>query len=355
MTDKVLEFSDPKAIEDQAREWLLRLDGDTALTTQELAALRKWTGQSPAHRQELLRIARFWSDANVLAHLSVPLPKPRVKGLSALVDARRFALVGTVFLLAVALSLGSWLFHERVTGTNGLYATAVGEQQIRTLADGSIIQLNTGSQVRVDYDRNYRAVYLLRGEAHFTVAHDPAYPFEVYVGVDVIRAVGTAFSVYLKGDEVRVTVSEGRVALASIEHDAPVSNSSPSARTEAGAASRNSSAQFLGSLNSGQSATLNRAVTEVRNLDKTSLERETAWREGLLVFAGAPLSEVIEQVSRYTPINIEIADAKLRSLPVGGRFKVDDLPAVLDVLESSFNIRVVRPDPQHIVLLARRQ
>jgi transmembrane sensor len=167
--------------------------------------------------------------------------------------------------------------------------------------------------------------------------------------------VGTAFSVYLKGDEVRVTVSEGRVALASIEHDAPVSNSSPSARTEAGAASRNSSAQFLGSLNSGQSATLNRAVTEVRNLDKTSLERETAWREGLLVFAGAPLSEVIEQVSRYTPINIEIADAKLRSLPVGGRFKVDDLPAVLDVLESSFNIRVVRPDPQHIVLLARGQ
>lgn len=352
MTGKVLEFPDRQATEDQAREWLVRLDGDAPLAVHEREALHKWAEQGPAHRQELLRVAKFWNEANVLTHLAVPLRKPAATALLALFDARRYVAIGAVFLLAVAVSLGSWLLHQRITATNGLYATAVGEQRTWTLVDGSIIQLNTGSRVQVDYGRELRTVRLLRGEAHFAVAHDAQHPFEVYAGVDMIRAVGTAFSVYLDDDQVRVTVSEGRVALASFGKDTEPLDSHAAAKVRTRMGSRIPSAKFLGSLDSGQSATLNETAAEMQLLDEKSLERQTAWREGLLVFSGQPLSEVVAEVSRYTPINIEIVDPGLKSLPVGGRFKINDLPAILDVLESNFHIRVIRPDEQHIRLLA---
>jgi transmembrane sensor len=99
-------------------------------------------------------------------------------------------------------------------------------------------------------------------------------------------------------------------------------------------------------------ARLHENIAEVRTLATEDLARELAWREGLLVFTDEPLSQVIDEVSRYTSVRIEIADARLRALPVGGRFKLGDVDAMLDALESSFGIRVLRLDDEHIQLLA---
>ncbi len=71
----------------------------------------------------------------------------------------------------------------------------------------------------MDYDEGFRDVHLLQGEAHFSVAHDKNLPFRVFAGAGQIRAVGTAFTVYLKNDSVDVTVTEGSVALAAISSD----------------------------------------------------------------------------------------------------------------------------------------
>ena len=59
-------FSDRDRIEQEAREWLIRLDSDTEPSAEEVRALRAWVARSPAHRQELLRISAFWNDANIL-------------------------------------------------------------------------------------------------------------------------------------------------------------------------------------------------------------------------------------------------------------------------------------------------
>ena len=42
----------------------------------------------------------------------------------------------------------------------------------------------------------------IESEGFFEVAHDLSRPFSVYAGNDVVRAVGTAFSVRLRGDAV---------------------------------------------------------------------------------------------------------------------------------------------------------
>jgi ferric-dicitrate binding protein FerR (iron transport regulator) len=56
-------------IQRQARMWLVRMDGDKRLTEAERAALKEWMSRSARHRKELVRLARFWNQANILTEL----------------------------------------------------------------------------------------------------------------------------------------------------------------------------------------------------------------------------------------------------------------------------------------------
>ena len=90
-------------------------------------------------------------------------------------------------------------------------ATAVGQQRTVTLADGSIVALNTNTIVETDLNHRLRQIYLRKGEAHFQVAHDRSRPFLVHAGDAVVRAVGTAFEVRLRTDQhVDIVVNEGQ-------------------------------------------------------------------------------------------------------------------------------------------------
>lgn len=89
---------------------------------------------------------------------------------------------------------------------------------------------------------------------------------------------------------------------------------------------------------------------EVHRLAEPELRRRMAWQEGYLAFSGEPLSEVIEQVNRYSLVTLEIGDPKLASLAIGGRFRIGDLDAVLDVLHTNFGIQAHQLDEHSIRL-----
>jgi transmembrane sensor len=352
MRDNVIDFIDREAVEAQAREWLLRLDGDTPLTPAERESLQRWAAQSPAHREELLRIAAFWSEADLLAELATQQRRPRGRWESAVsriwqavCATPRAAIAATLVLVIAAVLLTPMLSGPSIEASNGLYTTSVGEQRKQTLSDGSVVEINTDSEVRVAYSKDRRLVRLLRGEAHFQVAHDASRPFDVYAGTSLVRATGTAFSVHMQGSDVTVTVAEGSVALGTLPQP-------QTSEVSAALVPLRVSVPMLRQIESGHIARLHENIADVRALNTEDLARELAWRDGLLVFTGEPLSQVIDEVSRYTSVRIEIADARLRTLPVGARFRLGDLDAMLDALESSFGIRVLRLDEQHIQLLA---
>ena len=77
--------------------------------------------------------------------------------------------------------------------------------------------LNTNSILEVSYSDETRHLTLSQGEAHFDVAHNPERPFEVYAGKGLVRAIGTAFTVYLRKVDVEVIVTEGTVEIDSAE------------------------------------------------------------------------------------------------------------------------------------------
>ena len=346
-------FIDRETIEQEAREWLIRLDGDDEPSSAQITELRTWVARSPAHREELLRISEFWDDANILTELSIPLTTPQGEHKprntfnslwAPLFAFNRYSAIAASLMLAAALGLYTALGPQPSNATNGIFVTAIGDIQQHKLVDGTMLKINTDSQVQIDYSDSTRKIRLLRGEAHFQVSHNANWPFEVYAGKRRVKAIGTAFSVQLNSDSVKVLVSEGRVDIAaSVEKQQRL--------------------EKIGSLGYAQKATFsNREISqlaaqektavidEISTLAKQELSRQLAWREGYLVFDGDPLSHVVAEINRYLPTTIEIADPAISQLRIGGRFKVGQLEAMFDVLESSFGIQVSRIDDQHIQL-----
>ncbi len=364
MRENVVTFPDRKAIEEEAGAWLIKLDGDSAPSAEELASLREWLERSPVHREELGNLADFWGKINVLTELAVPLGKPEGRANHDIVESLRHAIpqygragfVTAVIVIGIGVAATFWLRPDPFLSSNGLYATAIGQQQSTTLADGSVVLLNTNSQIKVDYNNEYRNIRLLQGEAHFTVAMNAARPFRVYAGNGRVQAVGTAFSVYLKDNTIDVTVTEGKVELASVSR--PGTNRLPQQGTPPGTDQSSGSnaiidssiVETLGTIKAGESATLQSfldadivsTINAIETIEAQEMAKRLSWREGILTFAGDPLEVVVDEISRYTTVSIEITDPVVRATRIGGRFPIGETDAMFDHLEANFGLRVTR-------------
>jgi transmembrane sensor len=264
--------------------------------------------------------------------------------------------------LVIVFSLS---FFGTVSGPdipNNIYVTSIGEHSSHTLDDGSVLTLNSNSQVEVNYTQNKRVINLLRGEAHFDVTSDPNRPFEVYAGNRMIKAVGTAFSVYRLENDIKVLVTEGKVDLAIIESTLLVlPESSPedsiTLEQKLAASQLENTVTVIASLEAGQSISIPISSksfdTPVVKYAQGDLVRKLSWLDGRLVFAGESLEEVVAEVSRHTPLLIEVTDPELRKLRIGGQFQVGETDALFDVLESGFGIKITQVNKGHVQLNAK--
>jgi transmembrane sensor len=363
MTENIIDFPDQNAIEVEAWEWLSRLDGDDPLSATEHAQFREWKSRSPAHQQQIEQAASVWGQMNVLTELAVPADQPDQTG-----QAQRLSIFASLTywlkqtiapngptLLPRGLALASVFSVAAVISLiliqspdTNLYITQVGEQQTHQLADGSVIQLNTNTQVQVDYSGDYRKVSLIAGEAHFDVAKDTNRPFQVYAGTGRVQAVGTGFAVHLVNQALEVTVTEGRVDLATkvpqqqIEPDLSTDNALDVSSNQASSLQNSTDLPFqkIGSLDAGQSATFAQSIQSMETIEQDEIDRRLSWREGWLLFSGETLQQVVNEVTRYSDLTIEIADPELRDFTIGGQFKVGETDAMFRLLEANFNIKV---------------
>ena len=210
---------------------------------------------------------------------------------------------------AAAIAALAWLLHGHAP-VGGLpagiaYRTGLGEVLRMPLADGSVVTLDSRSEVRVAYTAGRRDVRLLRGEALFDVAHDRARPFVVHSGDATVTAVGTSFAVAApvgEGGAVRVLVREGRVDVA------PAGRASRVARLEA---------------NQAAAARADAAV-RVERLAPESVRDRLAWREGMLAFQGDTLAEAADRFGRYSRVRIVIDDPGLARRRVAGLYSAND-------------------------------
>lgn len=345
---------DPQQINKEACAWIARLHG-TEPSAKELASFRAWMARSPRHKAEVRHLARLWGELNVMTELAVGAEATATTGsnwqtllgtwftrplATAVVGVAAIALVATLLIRPLDPSLVQPLLHT----------TAIGEQQLFNLEDGSSLLLNTNSQVRVDYTDTGRDIYLIRGQAHFEVASNPNRPFRVYAGQGMVRAVGTAFSVYVRDSRLLVTVTEGVIELNSLDHRDPSDNMA------ADKTSKPDTVERVAVVNAGQHAVFNPAdkvVQSLESIDPPALSRKLAWRKGLLRFSGDSLEDVVSEVSRYTATRIVILDPEIRDIRIGGFFRVGETEKMFEALESSFGVEVLHVDENLIHLQAK--
>lgn len=333
---------------EEAAEWVVRIDNDS-LKPEQNDALRQWLQQSPANQQAFAELAQVWGLMDSLGELSelIPLDPTMSEQPSTTPSSygwRSVAMFSLVLFFAVSLAVFYPEWQAQQFRYTQVVTTHIGEQQTLALPDGSTLVLNTDSNVNIQYDQDRRNIYLNRGEAHFEVAHDPARPFVVHAGKGRVTAIGTAFNVQYHNGAVDVIVTDGVVKVDTVV-DVPaltLNNSNKPVDVIAPVVST--------SVKAGQQVSFDTVVHEVNKIPAPEVNRKLSWRQGMLSFAGEPLSRAIAEVSRYTETKIIIEDPLVAELPVGGYFKAGETEAMLEVLEVSFGLKITRVSDKVIVL-----
>lgn len=320
-------MSNDELIEARASRWLAARDA-RAVTAEEAAEFNAWLDADIRHRVAYLRLEAGWKRADRLREVR-PLDGAVDPELLRPRESRRPWIMALAAGVVVAVLGGAWAWQQHFSWQR--YETRIGGFSRIVLEDGSIIDLNTDSEVRVRLgDR--REVRLLRGEGRFQVAHDKDHPFTVAAADTAVRAVGTEFSVRLRDKQrVDVLVSEGRVAVAP-QHLADVPEGAPL-------------------LAAGDAAVVVEERVSVSRVDPQVLARRLAWTSGRLEFRGESLGEAVEEFNRYNRRRIRLSAESLGELRVGGSFNATDPESFADALASAFKLRVALDDANEIVLI----
>ena len=363
--NNIIAFSEKKEIAHQAAQWLLRFERDGGLTYQEREELIEWLDQSPLHLEHFERLAGVWSGSNVLSHLRVPLPVRESFYTRFVTSFESFKWKGAAIALFVVLALSVVFLHDAIDPArmNGIVQTQIGDQKTLELVDGSILKLNTQSKVRIEYSHDVRNVFLLRGEAHFTVTKDVDRPFRVYAGDGLIHAIGTAFGVYLRNGVVDVTVNEGRVGIASVAEPEEIDNVARSNESKKPLVAK--SVTSLGILRAGEAgviisklddnAKLVHRFDQLNQITNVEVANRTSWTNGVLIFSGEPLEDVVKEISRYTNVDIEFSDPAVGQIRIGGNFPVGETDVMFSSLETSFGLQVTRLSQDRVMISSSKK
>jgi len=381
---------------DEATTWFVEF-GEGELSQSAREEFIRWLRTSPEHVRAYLQVTAHWEDAsalkgsqtrtveelialaraegNVIALGSAPQPQlgraafaeiavssadpskaavaalpsqPAVEASSESVisvsttGARRLAayrpaIAAGILVVMAAATLG-WLALREPT-----YATGIGEQRTLTLADGSTVELNARSKVRIALQPHERDIELLEGQALFRVAKDKTRPFIVTSGNTQVRAVGTAFDVYRKTAATVVTVIEGRVAIVPPPQASQADVESP------GSVSPADALPPLVLVSAGQQVTVTaQAMTAPKPADTAAA---TAWTQKQMIFASTPLSEVVAEFNRYNTRQLVISDPSIASTRISGVFSSTDPASLLRGLNA--NEFTVRETPDRVEIMGK--
>jgi transmembrane sensor len=339
----------------EAVEWFLRLQkSDRSGADGE--AFSEWLLRSPAHVEEYLALAQTWA--------GMTLPNEGEFSTDSLIEAarrpdpdnivrlgnyntsivrsrsfrhRRARAVWVAVAAAIIVGAGVWLIGGPLR--LGLEVrTAVGEQRSITLDDGSVVFLNTDTDIRARLTAAERRIELIRGEARFQVAKDRNRPFLVSTSDATVKAVGTVFNVRATAADTEVAVMEGIVEVSSRPKTLSILSASDSAQPPPAKHVQNDAPHIR--LSAGERAAI--TPDTIQPNAGPSIERASAWLERRLVFRGEALSDVVAEFNRYRVQPLVLDDSQLAQIRISGVFDSGDPESLIAYLTSFETVKVER-------------
>lgn len=310
-----LPAGEANAIEAAASAWLERRERED-WNEEERAELDRWLNEKPTHMVAYLRIQDVWDRAGRLTVLSKPVrntaaPAP---GRWRLPFAFRVA-ASVVVVGGAAAALNAYVEAPRYQ----TYMTTVGGREKLSLGDGSSIELNTDTVLRIVNDSNERKVLLDKGEAYFDIRHNPAHPFVVVAGGHRVRDIGTKFIVRTDPDRLEVRLMQGSAELESLSDDKQSHTLKP-----------------------GDVAVSQDGKTTLSKKSTIALAGQLGWRHGLLEFHHTSLADAAAEFNRYSRDRIVIADPAAARKPINGALPVGDLNEFARMARNFFGLRAER-------------
>ena len=305
----------------QALAWVARLRSESVTET-DLENFADWLNDSDYHQQAWESAIDTWESLGVISHLPAESllftdePKPQ-RGLAKLFSD--FWKPLTTMAATTALVVG--LFMTMQEDRQHYYSAVGGYQQV-TLQDGSLIELNTDTEIAVLLGERSRHVELIKGEAFFTVASDKTKPFIVTVGDARVQALGTAFNIYRQSDkQSTVSVIEGVVRVSE-------ASGSPTSAPE--------SKMLLAS-----DVVIINELFGVSDLQAANIEQLTAWRSGQIVFDRASVSEAVAILNRYLVRKILVTESAVSKHRISGIFSSHEQGETLAAVAQAFDLPLV--------------
>lgn len=304
-----------EAVWQQAGDWLAeRASGEWNDAKQ--AELDTWLAQSTGNLLAYWRLEAAWDRTHRLAALRAPMrvmQKPqRASNRPAIVK-----IAAVVVAVSALAGIGAIYSAKPVVKA---FATPVGGHETVLLADGSSIELNTDTRLRLT-EGSARSATLDKGEAYFQIRHDASRPFVVTAGNHMVTDLGTKFVLRRSAGKLRVSLLEG------------------SARID-GLGSQEKSASVT--LTPGDVAVATADTIIVTKKLQKELKNNLAWRRGLLVFNNSRLGDVVAELNRYNETKLVVADPQTAKVGIGGTFPANNSAAFVRVAHELLGLRVVR-------------
>ncbi|HSI18406.1 MAG TPA: FecR domain-containing protein [Sphingomonas sp.] len=282
-------MTEGRDIVDQAIGWHLR---QAELSSAEWHDFVSWLEADPAHAAAFDRVAL---DDALLADLPPPAKPATVTQPARFVPARPRRWTWAVGGTAIAAGIAALVMPLAMAPVSAAYTvqTAPGENRTVTLADGTRIDMNGGTTLRLDRN-DPRVASLDAGEAVFTVHHDSARPFTLHSRDLAVQDVGTVFDVVRNNKRLYVAVAEGAVSFQP-GRDALL-------------------------LKAGDALVARQDINQVERVP-VAIDAVGGWRSGRLTFNGTPLVEVAAAIRRTNGADVRF-DTDLSARPFTGMVRL---------------------------------
>jgi len=285
-----------------AADWLQR-QSFWAWGAEDQAALEAWLAEARAHRIAYWRQKAVWENAQRLTALCTSMSRPEHRGSAK--NSRPLLLrIAAAAIVASAVGASYYQFSGAGSGNEKTFTTLVGGRETVTLADGSQIELNTNTVLRVRADKAMRLVTLEQGEAFFDIKHNATRPFVVTAAGHRVTDLGTKFAVKDAPDRLEVTLFQGKARLESTDKLSPPNTTI---------------------LSPGEVAIATpQSVTVIKKPQK-ELADQLGWRRGMLTFYRATLADAAHEFNRYNTRKIVVVDNAAEAELIDGTFPVNNV------------------------------
>lgn len=280
-----------------------------------------WAAAEPEHLRELEGMRRMWefsSETEPLPEVDVDVAWTKLRANITLAEGKgRVRSIGSVtwtrWVAAAAIIIGvvfaaRWFFQpkaEHFASTTEVVETILADNSRSVLSPGSSLEVRMGRARKVR----------LSGEAYFEVVRDSARPFVVESGEVKVTVLGTSFEVsaFDSSEVVRVRVRSGRV------------------RVEA----YGDTVELM----AGQHAHYHK---KRHILERKAAPPAEVWGLRVLVFEGATLREVVDQLQRNYGVRIDLRNASIERCRLTAEFDDEPIGKILGVIADTFGLELER-------------